>query len=835
MEQMNPLNIPFEEFLRPFFEAGEKVCLRIFDDRKTGTFKGMKLECEAGKIGALVSTLQKHNDLNRGIYFVINYGGHEDADITRINAQFVECDDLPIGEQLEKIDAFPLPPSLIVRTRKSLHTYWLVKDARVDSFRRIQKKLIAHFQGDSACVNESRVFRLPGFNHCKEEPVMVDCVRFHPELRYTQAELEAVLPKLSDDISGSSAHYSNLKGERRGLSLVLSRCLFLQHCREHASTLPECDWYAMITNLAVFEGGEVVIHELSNAYPRYQYGETQQKIRHFLASGTKPITCVKIAEGGFRCPRLRESICDCKSPAALCYQPSTVEELRLYLSACEVKQSAMEDVQTARSFIMNWLYNVEPVIAEAFIQYEFKTHFDFKGLDLKTLLSLHRETYRRYASAKETRREAMDGELPVWYEPTDKGGLRFIPGLLANHMSRNIPAFYGAGSFYFYEGGVYSMAEDLVAAAKARTFMIPRYATMNMITDTVGQWRMQIRRPVREINCNPFIINVQNGLINTLGGSFSEHNTEYLSTVQICASYDIEAECPQFIEFLTGILPDDAIFLLQEIFGYLLIPINKAQKSFVFVGAPNAGKSTLLSIVQETLLGSDNVSNIPWQSLGDRFKTAELFGKLANIFADLPSKSIDDNGMFKTLTGEDYVSAERKNRDPFSFRPYARLLFSCNEIPRNYGDRSDGFFRRLIIIRFDKSISADKRDPNLRERLAVERDGILRWALEGLKRLMANSYQFTETDRTKAELQRYKIESNSALSFAEECCVVKEGAECFRDELFLAYREYCNQNGLKAMSQANFNKDIENMDKEVTRGLDRVSRRKIWTGIRLER
>jgi putative DNA primase/helicase len=59
--------------------------------------------------------------------------------------------------------------------------------------------------------------------------------------------------------------------------------------------------------------------------------------------------------------------------------------------------------------------------------------------------------------------------------------------------------------------------------------------------------------------------------------------------------------------------------------------------------------------------------------------------------------------------------------------------------------------------------------------------------------------------------------------------------ECFRDELFLAYREYCIQNGLKAMSQANFNKDIENTHKEVTRGRDRVSRRNIWSGIRLDR
>ena len=117
--------------------------------------------------------------------------------------------------------------------------------------------------------------------------------------------------------------------------------------------------------------------------------------------------------------------------------------------------------------------------------------------------------------------------------------------------------------------------------------------------------------------------------------------------MQLKAAYAPDAGCPLFLRYLESMLAEEEIHLIQEIMGYLLLPVNKAQKSFVFVGAPNAGKSTLLNVVQEILLGSENVSNIPWQNLGDRFNRAELFGKLANIFADLPSKSIDDNGMFK--------------------------------------------------------------------------------------------------------------------------------------------------------------------------------------------
>ena len=284
--------------------------------------------------------------------------------------------------------------------------------------------------------------------------------------------------------------------------------------------------------------------------------------------------------------------------------------------------------------------------------------------------------------------------------------------------------------------------------------------------------------------------------------------------------------------FLVTLPGNLSVFDARKGFMFFLgfSPVNKAQKSFVFVGAANAGKSTLLSIAQEILLGSENVSNIPWQCLGDRFNKAELFGKLANIFADLPSKNIDDGGMFKALTGEDYITAERKNKDPFSFRPYARLLFSCNDIPKNYSDRSDGFYRRLIIIRFDKSVPPERRDPNLRERLAVECDGILLWALEGLRRLMGNAYQFTETRRTAEEVTRYRIESNSALLFADEFCEVGEGWTA-REELYTHYKDYCAANGLKALSQTSFNKEIEAGFPEVHRGQDRLSGRRVWRGL----
>ncbi|MCL1857675.1 MAG: phage/plasmid primase, P4 family [Oscillospiraceae bacterium] len=827
------LDIPLEEFLRPFFDPAEDVHIRVFDDRKTGTFKGAKLCCEAGKIGTLTDTLRKHNAQNRGIFFVVNYGGDSDAEITRINAVFVENDSLSIDEQIRQLEEFSLPPSLMVKTAKSVHAYWLVKDAPVSDFRRLQKKLIAQFNGDASCVNESRVLRLPGFNHCKNEPVMVECVKFSPELRYTMAELETVLPQIAeepDNVNNSALPVE--KGNRRGLALVGKRCDFIQYCKDNAAALPENLWYAMISNLAVFEDGDKEIHALSKPYPNYNYNEAQSKISHFLESGTKPMTCAKISEYSYKCPKFDNGGCDCKSPAALCYKPMTADEILIILNSFDIPASAIEKIKIIKNFIQDYLYNIEPVIAETIINYNIKTQFNFKANDILPLIKLHREVYKKYADSKEMKRETEFDELPEWYEVTGKGGVKFIAGLLADHMANNVFAIYTAGSHYFYEHGVYVQKDDIEAWAAVRSFMISRYTKSNDITDAANQWRMLTQRNVREINANPYIINLKNGLYDLNSNEFRPHDSNYLSTVQLQANYNPSAKCPQFLDFLSGILPESEIPLIQEMFGYLLIPVNKAQKSFVLVGAANAGKSTLLSIAQTVLLGIENVSNIPWQSLNDRFKTAELFGKLANIFADLPSKNIEDAGFFKTITGEDYIIAERKNKDPFSFQPYARLLFSCNEIPKNYADRSDGFYRRLIIIRFDKSVPAEKRDPSLKNRVSCERDGIFTWALDGLRRLTANNYRFSETARTGEELRRYKVESNSALMFLEECCEIGNGT-VVREELFERYCDYCRRNGLKSSSQTKFNKEVEQADSRIEKDRDGVARRAVWKGLRL--
>lgn len=535
--------ITAQEILNSLFNPEDKVCLRVFDDKKRGVFAGQKLDVECGKFASIEETLRQHNAQDRGIFFVVNFGGQDDDAITRINAQFVESDELSFEEQEKQIGKFPLPPSMIIKTRKSLHTYWFVKDAKVERFRTIQKQLVKQFHGDSNCVNESRVMRLPGYNHCKEDPVMVECILFHPERRYTQDQLSDLLPVVEEQ------PVDNKKGTEKGLSILTHECEFTKYCRDNAATLSEHDWYAMITELSVFEGGVELIHEYSKPYKDYDPVETQKKVNHFLESGTRPMICATIREKGFKCPKMSSGECTCKAPAAICYVPMSLEGLRDIIANMPVTDKVLDNMQTANGFMEEYLYNQDNVIAETVINTELRDQFKFTVSSLKPLIARYKELSKAYQQGLKARIHKVENELPLWYSPTDHG-LKFLPGVLAEHMVEAEKVFYAAEQHYIYRGGVYTPIHEMEAQKLVRDKMIASETKMNQIKDAEHQWRLLVRKEIRELNANPYILNLKNGLYNVLEDTLTGHTAEYYSTIQLNVSYNSEADCPRFKKFL---------------------------------------------------------------------------------------------------------------------------------------------------------------------------------------------------------------------------------------------------------------------------------------------
>ncbi|MDV5105924.1 phage/plasmid primase, P4 family [Clostridium perfringens] len=826
-----------------------RINIRIFSDKKGTGFKGKNLSFNIKDFQSKGKVLMAHNEANRGIFFVVNSGGNSDRKINKINAQFFECDTLSLEERLENISKFPLEPSIIVQTKKSLHVYFLIKNGKVEKFRDIQKKLAKHFNGDGSRINESRVMRVPGFYHCKEEPVRVKCIKFNPNLFYTQEDLERELSYSESEFIVNDDNYirlesyisnynSNLqestllskenisenyrksisekKSEGRnnkskeqvlyeseenlhirsednisknnqlnikntvdeevksenGLEVVCFKCDFIKHCKKNSKTLSEPLWHGMITNLALFKGGTYRIHELSKGYKTYSEKETEEKISNFLKSGAGPMTCETLRDRGYTCPRYGKT-CYGKSPTSLAFKPLTVKDIRECIKTLKVSEvSNAINVDTALRFIENYMYNIGVALGKSLIEEDLANHLKIKNS--KDLISFYREVVRNFkkergnkAKSKNKSKPKNSGNLP-WYEEQEKG-LKFLPFVLAKHLSETRDVYYGGESFLIYENGVYNISGEKEVGRIIMDYMLPNYCIMASIRDCREQWDILVSKDFDDFNRNPYLVNVRNGLLDIRDMSFKEHTPSYLSTVRLNVEYNPQVDCPQFKKFLNEVLDCKLIPLVQEIVGYLLTTNTASQKAFVFWGPTRTGKSTLLWVVEYLLLGKKNVSNIPWQEIGDKFKTTELLGKLANVFSDLPSKSIDDTGIFKVVTGEDYLMAEKKNKNPFKFKPFARLVFSCNELPRNYVDRTEGFYRRLIIVPFSRQIDKSKIDKSLKYKFQREKEGILNWALEGLKRLYENNFEFSENESTDGVKKEYKRENNNVISFVEEC------------------------------------------------------------------
>ncbi|MDM0638318.1 phage/plasmid primase, P4 family [Clostridium perfringens] len=956
-----------------------RINIRIFSDKKGTGFKGKNLSFNIKDFQSKSKVLMAHNEANKGIFFVVNSGGNSDRKINKINAQFFECDTLSLEDQLENISKFPLEPSIIVQTKKSLHVYFLIKNGKVEKFRDIQKKLAKHFNGDGSCINESRVMRVPGFYHCKEEPVRVKCIKFNPNLFYTQEDLEreliysesefivnddnyirkeetnkeeknlsrgnlerldhtrnlnkenlkwleptrnlneenlresectrGLLSEISEiDIENNSKNLesyisnynSNLqestllnkenisedyrksisekKSEGRnnkskeqvlyeseenlhsmsednisknnqlnientvdeevksenGLEVVCFKCDFIKHCKKNSKTLSEPLWHGMITNLALFKDGTYRIHELSKGYKTYSEKETEEKISNFLKSGAGPMTCETLRDRGYTCPRYGKT-CYGKSPASLAFKPLNVKDIRECIKTLKVSEvSNAINVDNALRFIENYMYNIGVALGKSIIEEDLANHLKIKNS--KDLISFYREVVRNFKKERGTKAKSKNkskpknsGNLP-WYEEQEKG-LKFLPFVLAKHLSETRDVYYGGESFLIYENGVYNISGEKEAGRIIMDYMLPNYCIMASIRDCREQWDILVSKDFDDFNRNPYLVNVRNGLLDIRDMSFNEHTPSYLSTVQLNVEYNPQVDCPQFKKFLNEVLDCKLIPLVQEIVGYLLTTNTASQKAFVFWGPARTGKSTLLWVVEYLLLGKKNVSNIPWQEIGDKFKTAELLGKLANVFSDLPSKSIDDTGIFKVVTGEDYLMAEKKNKNPFKFKPFARLVFSCNELPRNYVDRTEGFYRRLIIVPFSRQIEKSKIDKSLKYKFQREKEGILNWALEGLKRLYENNFEFSENELTDGVKKEYKRENNNVISFVEECCEIDSLFSCSRIEIYEAYKEFCVEAGLKTLSQIKFNKELEG-NFNITRS--RSGKLRLWNGVRIK-
>nr|WSZ14125.1 phage/plasmid primase, P4 family [Streptomyces canus] len=288
------------------------------------------------------------------------------------------------------------------------------------------------------------------------------------------------------------------------------------------------------------------------------------------------------------------------------------------------------------------------------------------------------------------------------------------------------------GELWAFEGGVWRPRPKVVRDRSA-ALLGQRFRNTH-----AGNAESIVRASVAKISCDAVgeYVNFRNTLYRWEDDETCDHASTVMSTVQLHADWDPAAACPAFDKFLCEVLPSDAVDMAWEVIGYLLFSGNPLHKAVMLTGAGRNGKGTLLRVVK-ALLGEENVTAVALADMvTDKFTTARLFGKIANIAGDIDATYLESTAKFKAITGNDLVSGEYKYGQKFDFVPWAVPVFSANKIPGS-ADVTTGYLSRWIVLHLPNTFLG-REDDGLTERLTTpaELSGIAAKAMPALRTLM---------------------------------------------------------------------------------------------------
>lgn len=384
-------------------------------------------------------------------------------------------------------------------------------------------------------------------------------------------------------------------------------------------------------------------------------------------------------------------------------------------------------------------------------------------------------------------------------------GSSFLFDKFATYIKNNRHIIKINNQLHLYKDGIYVNGQ-----AELEYEMIKHISNLNRAKRNEVLAYLDILIRDNTVSSAANIIAFRNGVYDFTNDNFTDFSPEYIITNKIDWNFNPATYSELADKTMNKIACQDEQIrmLLEEVIGYSFYRRNELGKAFILIGDKSNGKSTFLDMVK-TLLGEYNITALDLKELGDRFKTAELFGKLANIGDDIGDEFIANAAVFKKLVTGDRVNVERKCQNPFDFNNYSKMLFSANNLPR-IKDKTGAVIRRLIIIPFDAKFSKDDPDYKpyikyeLREQESMEY--LVNLGIQGLKRVLQNR-QFTTSGKIEEGLQEYDESNNPVIGFVKEI-----GEDIIDNEptnnTYKRYNEYCLANSLQPLSNIEFSKQM---------------------------
>ena len=390
--------------------------------------------------------------------------------------------------------------------------------------------------------------------------------------------------------------------------------------------------------------------------------------------------------------------------------------------------------------------------------------------------------------------------------PTFFNGKTFLFDKFAQFLKSEYHIVRINGQLHIYNNGIYDYAQRSI-----ETKMIEKIPTLKAQQRTeVMKYLDLICEDIEPSEAN--YIAFKNGVYDISTDELVDYTPDIILTNRINHNYNSGAYNELTDNTLDKIACNDKEVraLLEECVGYCFYRRNELGKAFILTGDKSNGKSTFLDLIK-CILGEGNISALDLRELGDRFSTAMLFGKLANIGDDIGDEFLQGNSVaiFKKIVTGNRLKAELKGQQPFDFNPYVKLLFSANDMPR-MRDKTGAVLRRLVMIPFNATFTKNDKDydPYIKYKL-IKEDSIeylISLGVAGLKRVLENN-EFTVSQKVENAIIEYEEENNPIIAFINDVGVDAIINQPTHD-VYLRYTVFCSQSQLQALSKIAFSKQI---------------------------
>lgn len=384
----------------------------------------------------------------------------------------------------------------------------------------------------------------------------------------------------------------------------------------------------------------------------------------------------------------------------------------------------------------------------------------------------------------------------------------FLFDKFANYLVRVANIVKINGKLHIYRDGIYECGDEFLEAA-----MIEHIPGLSQAKrkEVLSYLALIVKNENTIADAN--LIAFNNGVLDIVTESFSEFSPEYIITNKIPHNYNPDAHSELLDKVMHKLACQDetVLKLLYQAVGYTFYRRNELRKSFFLLGEKRNGKSTFLDMIGY-LLGESNVSNLDLCEIGQQFKTAELAGKLANIGDDINDEWVSNTAIFKKVVTGDVVTVEKKGKDPFKLRSFAKFFFSANSLPRiGRGKDSAAVLDRLVIIPFDAKFSKGDADydPFIKYKLRCEEvmEALIAKSIPALREVLAEQ-EFANSEKVDKSLQEFETSNDPITEFFNEL----DESDYLNEPIKVVYQKYntfCLINNLQAMSSIEFQKRMK--------------------------